>query len=74
MPDPRSLLELGGIARQDLLEVLTAPRRRRAETIRQYWQEPDRRQFADALIRLEVDGEARAELIAVLREDQELTA
>ena len=51
----------------DLLEVLTSPRRIRAERIRDYWARPDARSLADTLIDLEVDDTARAEFLAELR-------
>lgn len=64
----RILADLGPGARADLLRVLAAPPRVRADVIRQLYERPDRRSWAELLMDLEEDVLARAMVIDVLRE------
>ena len=68
MEGPNLLLDLEPDARAELLELLTSPRVVRADVIREIWTDPERRAFADVLIELEVDDDARTEVLANLRE------
>ena len=62
------LLNLEPEARAELLDLLSLPLVARADVIREIWMQPGRRAFADVLIDLEVDREARVELLSALRE------
>ena len=60
-------MDLG--ARAELLELLTAPRAVRADAIKAYYERSDGRQIAEVLITLEVDHDARSEILQILRDD-----
>ncbi len=62
------LLNLAPHERETLLDVLTSPRRIRAEAIQRFFGQPEGKAVADVLIQLEVDDDARAEAISVLRD------
>jgi hypothetical protein len=67
---PRPIEFLAGLEPEKLdevLEILTSPRKVRAEAVRRYWERADARQVADVLMDLEVDDQARAQVIATLR-------
>jgi hypothetical protein len=61
------LADLGPGARADLLRVLTAPSRVRADVIRQLHERKDKRSLMELLIDLEEDGFARAMIVQALR-------
>mgnify|MGYP000974493830 CR=1 FL=1 len=61
------LIRLEPDVQGEVLEVLTATRSVRAERIRAYWADPNRRQLADVLMDLEIDDDARNEAVLALR-------
>jgi hypothetical protein len=62
------LMGLGPGVQRDLLRVLTSPSHVRADVIRQFYERPDKRGWAEALIDLEEDDFARAAVVDVLEE------
>ncbi len=68
------VFDLPPCERQDLLEVLTAPRRVRADAIQRYFGTPEGQKIADVLIDLEVDGTARTQVIMALRNEAPVSA
>jgi len=54
------------------MELLAAPRRRRADAIREYYSaSPDGQKVAEHLIELEIDDETRSAVVSLLRENLE---
>lgn len=67
MPPQDLIARMDPSARAELLELLTAPRAVRADAIKAYYDRPDGKPIAEALITLEVDHDARSDVIATLR-------
>lgn len=64
------LAALEPIGPSRLLDHFLASRRERAETIRRFWSKPNERCLAENLISLEIDDQARAVVISLLREQE----
>ena len=70
----RRLRRLSPEVRRDLLRVLTAPPRVRADVIRQFHERPDGRDMAEVLMDLEADELVRLQVILLLRRSLGLEA
>jgi hypothetical protein len=69
MERPSPLDDLEPAERTRVLELLTATRAVRADAVREFWERSESRHLADAIIQLEVDDDARTEVLAVLKGD-----
>lgn len=68
MPPQDLIARMDLVARAELLELLTATRAVRADAIKAYYERDDGRQIAEVLITLEVDQDARSEILQILRD------